>query len=62
MTALGRAGGTGTATSGGPGRAAAARRRLTGLIAAAAVIAVAAAWGSSFGQGAAGRIGGIVLM
>ena len=62
MTALGRAGGTGTATAGGPGRAAAARRRLTGLIAAAAVIAVAAAWGSSFGQVAAVRIGVIVLM
>lgn len=63
MTAPGRAGGTGAAAAaGGPGEPAGARRRLTGLLTALAVIAVAAVWGSSFGQVAAVRIGVIVLM
>lgn len=59
MTALGRAGDAGAATAAG-GRA--TRRRLAGLLGAIALIAVAAAWGSAFGQVAAVRIGVIVLM
>jgi len=62
VTALGRAGGTGTASAGGPRRPGPAGRRLAGFAAAAVVIALAAAWGSAFGQVAAVRIGVIVLM
>jgi len=64
VTALGRTDETGTASqAAGPGRGPALfRRRLVGMLAAAAAVALAAAWGSSFGQVAAVSIAVIVLM